>query len=135
MGPRRPVGAAYLDASAVVKLLSAEPESEALDNFLTNWPLRVSSELLRVELACVCHRQGISASAADKLLYDIRLLRLTPAILRGACERFNPPQRALDALHLASAERAREQLGCLITYDSDQAAAASARGWHVERPA
>jgi len=55
-------------------------------------------------------------------------------VLRGARRRFTPPQRALDALHLASAEQAREHLGCLVTYDSEQLAAASALSWRVERP-
>lgn len=117
-----------------MKLLIEEAESDALNEFLTNWPLRISSELLRVELACVCYRQGVPVSDAEQLLTGLTLLALSPAVLRGACQRFTPPQRALDALHLASAEQARAQLGCLVTYDSEQLAAASALKWRVERP-
>ncbi len=134
MGARPALTGVYLDASAAVKLLVAEAESDALDEFLANWPLRISSELLRVELTCFCYRQSISLSDAEQLLSGLRLLPLTPPILRGACRRFTPSQRALDALHLASAERAREQLACLVSYDSDQAAAAKALGWQVEQP-
>ncbi|MHB1538226.1 MAG: type II toxin-antitoxin system VapC family toxin [Solirubrobacteraceae bacterium] len=126
---------AYLDASAAVKLMIAEQESETLLSFLADWPLRISSELLRVELSCVCHRQGMPASDADELLSGIRLLPLTSTVLRSACEAFTPGQRALDALHLAAAEQAREQIGCFISYDSEQAAAASALGWQVASPA
>lgn len=117
-----------------MKLLIGEAESDALDEFLTEWPLRVSSELLRVELACVCYRQGVPAGDAEQLLSGLTLLPLSPPVLRGARRRFTPPQRALDALHLASAELARAQLGCLVTYDSAQLAAASALHWRVERP-
>lgn len=134
MGARTSLSGAYLDASAVVKLLIDEAESETLDAFLADWPLRVSSELLRVELTCVCRRQGIPTDAADELLAGMRLLPLTQAVLQGGCREFSPPQRALDALHLASAAAAREQLGCFISYDDEQLAAAAALGWHVQRP-
>jgi predicted nucleic acid-binding protein len=135
MGPRRPVGAAYLDTSAAVKLLRDEPESESLERFLGDWTRRISCEVLRVGLVCVCHRQGIASSAADELLSNIRLLPLTSVIVRGACQPFDPPQRALDALHLATAARARGQLGCFISYDGAQLAAAAALGWRTEAPA
>jgi uncharacterized protein len=134
VGPRVALIGAYLDASAVVKLLRAEAESDALDEFLGDWLIQVSSELLRVELACFCRRRDIPVREAEQLLAGLELLPLSPAVLRGACESFTPPQRALDALHLASAEQARRQLGCFITYDSDQATAAAARGWRVARP-
>ncbi len=134
MGARAPLTGAYLDASAVVKLLIEEPESEALAAFLADWPLRVSSELLRVELACVCGRQVIPTAAADQLLAGLRLLPLTPTVLRHACSPFSPPQRALDALHLASAAQARHQLGCFVSYDAQQLSAADALGWPIEQP-
>jgi uncharacterized protein with PIN domain len=134
MGAWPALNGAYLDASAVVKLLVDEAESEALDTFLADWPMRVSSELLRVELTCVCHRQGIPPAGADELLAGMRLLPLTPAVLDAARRKFSPPQRALDALHLASATGAREQLGCFVSYDAEQLAAAAALGWRVQRP-
>ncbi|MGH2878146.1 MAG: hypothetical protein ACRDK4_00855, partial [Solirubrobacteraceae bacterium] len=56
-------------------------------------------------------------------------------VLRGACRVFSPPQRALDALHLAAAEQAREQIGCFVSYDTEQSAAASALGWLLAAPA
>lgn len=125
---------AYLDASAAVKLMIAERESEALLTFLKDWPLRISSELLRVELSCVCHRQGMRATQAQELLNGIRLLPITSAVVSGACATFAPAQRALDALHLAAAEQARAQIGCFVSYDSEQLAAASALGWRIASP-
>lgn len=37
----------YLDSSALVKLIVAEPETAALRAFLADWPHRVSSALAR----------------------------------------------------------------------------------------
>lgn len=135
MGARSALSGAYLDASAAVKLLRSEDETDALERFLGDWPLQVSSELLRVELVCVCDRQAITRTAAQELLSGFTLLPLNTAVVQGACQAFSPPQRALDALHLATAEFAREQLGCFVTYDQEQAAAAAALGWRAERPA
>lgn len=134
MGAGRALSAVYLDASAVVKLLVSEPETDALDRFLVERPLRVSSQILEVELACVCHRQELPPTEASELLAGIRLLPLTPAVLRAACQPFAPPQRALDALHLASAASVREHIDSFVSYDSEQLAAAVALGWIVEHP-
>jgi predicted nucleic acid-binding protein len=134
VGARPTLSGAYLDASAVVKLLIAEAETDALHAFLTDWPLRISRELMRVELACVCHRHRLAADAVDDLLEGLRLLPLTPATLRGACQAFSPRQRALDALHLAAAAGARDHIGCFISYDGDRLAAAAALGWRTEHP-
>ena len=40
----------YLDSSAILKFVVAEPESKALFKFLKDWPLRISSELARTEV-------------------------------------------------------------------------------------
>lgn len=126
---------AYLDASAAIKLLRVEAESDALRAFLVSRQRRISSELLRVELACACRRRGIPTSRADALLAGIDLLPLTSAVMRRAGERFDPPQRALDALHLATAEQAHGQLERFVSYDVDQRAAAEALGWRTAAPA
>jgi hypothetical protein len=118
----------------VVKLLVEEPETEALDRFLRDWPLRISSELLSVELACVCHRQALPSADADALVSGVRLLPLNDAVLSDACRRFSPPQRTLDALHLASAQQVQEQLGCFVSYDAEQLAAAYSIGLRVAQP-
>lgn len=127
--------AAYLDASAAVKLMIAEQKSESLLSFLADWPLRISSELLRVELSCVCLRQGMPASEAEELVSGMRLQPITGAALRVACRAFSPAERALDALHLAAAEQARSQIGCFISYGAEQMAAASTLGRQVASPA
>lgn len=134
MGARTALSGVYLDASAAVKLLIEETESEALATFLAAWPLRISSELLRLELTCVCHRQAVSPGGVDELLTGLRLLPLTSAVLRDACQPFAPPQRALDAVHLATAAQVGDQLGRFVSYDVEQVAAATTLGWRVEQP-
>ncbi len=116
----------------MVKLLRSEPETDALDRFLQGQPLRVSSEILRVELACVCYRQEIGIEEAEELIAGIRLVQLRSELLISACEPFSPHQRALDAIHLATALEL--PLDCFVTYDGDQAEAAQAHGLTVVRP-
>lgn len=84
----------YLDASAVVKLVVAEPESGALVQELGQWPERVSSVLIRVEVPRALARAG--ATPAERkpggdLLDRISLLSLTPSILGTAADL--PPPR------------------------------------------
>ncbi len=43
------MNAAYIDASALVKLFKAESETVALRTPLSDWPVQVASELIRVE--------------------------------------------------------------------------------------
>ena len=48
----------YVDSSALVKLVVAEPETPALLEFLAGWPYRVSSALARVEVLRAVKRTG-----------------------------------------------------------------------------
>ncbi len=54
----RGVSAAYLDASALVKLFKAERETDAFRGALMNWPVLVASEQIRVEAVCTARRLG-----------------------------------------------------------------------------
>lgn len=127
---------AYLDASAAVKLLRPEPETSALRELLAATPGHVSSELLEVELRCVAHRQGGGelVSRADDICAALDLLPYTASIRARAGEAFAPPQRALDALHLATALELRLDALLLVTYDARQAQAARAAGLEVLAP-
>lgn len=129
--------AVYLDASAAVKLLRREPETDALRWALTNVTSRVSSELLEVELRCVARRQEDPAALerSERVLAGIDLLPFTPAIRARAGEAFDPPQRSLDALHLATALDLGIDGLLMLTYDARQARAARAADMRVEGPA
>lgn len=130
-------GIAYLDASALVKLIVAEPESVALAEAIrSKWPYAVASEIVAVE----CHRAALRAGGdaprvATSRLQAVALLDVTPAIRREA-QRLRPPElRALDAIHVATAASVSDQIGVVLTYDTRLADAALAVGLPVRAPA
>jgi predicted nucleic acid-binding protein len=139
MDPRRALIAttAYLDASAAVKLLRSEPETSALRTLLDGIASHVSSELLEIELRCVAWREsgGELIERVDRVCAAVDLLPYTAAVRARAGEAFAPPQRALDALHLATARDLRLDALVLVTYDKRQAEAGRAAGLDVVVPA
>lgn len=80
-------GAAYLDSSALVKLVVIEAESTPLHWFLRRHPLRVSCALARVEVRRVVRGHGSQAmSRARQLLARLHLLRLDEPIFDSAAD-------------------------------------------------
>jgi predicted nucleic acid-binding protein len=122
------VSAAYVDASALVKLFKAERETEAFRAALANWPVQVASEIVRVEVVCTARRLGDEdvLRRARAALERISLVPLTPEIIELATDAHTPPLRAMDAIHLATALSMREDLGAMFVYDSNLLAAAEA---------
>jgi predicted nucleic acid-binding protein len=122
------VSAAYLDASALVKLFKAERETEAFRAALREWPVQVASELIRVEAVCTARRLGGEdvLRCAQAALRRIALIPLSPEIIELATAAHTPPLRAMDAIHLATALTIREDLGAVFVYDGDLHAAAGA---------
>jgi predicted nucleic acid-binding protein len=107
---------AYLDSSALVKLIAVEPETGVLRSELTRWPHRVSSLLAVVEVVRTAQRLGPQATAlAPRVLAGVRLLAIDPIILAAA--RIGGPLGSLNAIHLATAVALGDELGALITYD------------------
>src|SRR5579864_468510 len=96
---------AYIDTSAAVKLLMAEPESAALRKWLRRRPERASAALLRVELVRVVRRAGPPQliPKARKLLAGVHLIRLDDAVLDRAANLDLIELRSLGAIHLAAA--------------------------------
>jgi predicted nucleic acid-binding protein len=122
------VSAAYVDASALVKLFKAERETDAFRAALGDWPVQVASELIRVEAVCTARRLGGAKilERANAALERINLVPLTPEIIALSTDAHTPPLRAMDAIHLATAITLREDLGAVFVYDSDLHAAALA---------
>src|SRR5207302_10998752 len=127
---------AYLDASAVVKLLMQEPETAALRRRLQTWPERASAALLRVELLRTVRRAGLPRLFADarRQLASIHLIRLDDDLLDRAAELEPPSMRSLDAIHLAAALGLGADLGAVVTYDARMSSAAQALGLPVIGP-
>jgi uncharacterized protein len=127
---------AYLDASAVVKLLVREAETTALRRRLRGWPRRASSAFLRVELLRTVRRAGLPRlmEEARRQLANIDLIRLDGDLLERAGEIEPSTVRSLDAIHLATALGLGSDLAAVVTYDARMSAAAQTLGLPVIAP-
>jgi predicted nucleic acid-binding protein len=134
----------YLDSVAVVKLLHTEPHSQALRSYLdehsdTDW---ASSTLLEIEaFRALARTVAIAEMPAiinrfHALMDTITRLDIDPGV-RIMAQTVGPPTvRSLDAIHLATALRLREQrrLTTFITYDKRLADAAAGAGLPTMMP-
>lgn len=127
----------YLDSSALVKLVMPEAESAALLESLAAWPVRLSSELARVEVVRAARRATSHPEAekrAEEVLSGLYLIKIDGEIL-GRAARLEPRTlRSLDAVHLASALSLGEDLGAIVVYDNNMATAAAGCGLRVVAP-
>jgi uncharacterized protein len=128
---------AYVDTSAIVKLIVVEPESDALVQTLPRWPDLVSSALARVEVHRALWRVKATRAVharADAVLAALALVRPDEPILSRAASFRNSRLRPLDALHLATALTLGDDPDVFITYDPDLARAASQLRLPVTHP-
>jgi uncharacterized protein len=126
---------AYLDSSALVKLVVAEPGSDELVAFLGDRPVRVSCALARVEVVRAVHPQGPAAVArAREVLKAVRLLRLDDVLLDDAASIDSRVLRSLDAIHLAAARQLGDRLREVVTYDRRMLEAAATIGLTAVAP-
>jgi len=129
------LSAAYVDASALVKLFKPEPETNALLDALPGWDVHLSSELIVVEALCTAKRLGDSVERAAEALDGLGLVPFTERIRnRAAATDFIPPLRALDAIHLATALSLGGDLDAFLAYDESLLEAASASGMRTVSP-
>jgi len=127
--------ATYLDSSAIVKLVVAEPESQALRTYLRRRRPLVSSALARTEVLRALLPAGeIALSRSREALRRLDLVRISDRVL-GAAGVLEPAQvRSLDAIHLATAQLLGDDLGEVITYDDRMAEAALSLGLKTASP-
>ncbi len=127
----------YLDSSALLKLLFEEPESNALQDWLTAHAAlpKVSSELAKVEVVRATRRLNPDTlPVARILLGQIDLVPLTGGVVEQAAHLGEVSLRTLDALHLASALSLGTDLSAFVAYDHRLSAAASHAGLEPLRP-
>jgi uncharacterized protein len=130
----------YLDASAIVKLISEEPESEELIDAITDGRL-VSSELVIAEVPRAMRRIADGGGAgfvdliarADSVLATLALIPLGRDVLTLAGAITLPTLRALDAIHVATS-LLLDDLGLFISYDARQLRAAAEAGLAIASP-
>ena len=133
---------AYLDASAIMGIILDEPADPAPHRTAESL---VSSCVAEVETFRTLDRVRFAGRVTDieaarknseltHLLRDLHLLPVSPLIIALARGTFPVPVRALDALHVASAQWLREETGEDLefwTHDRRQATAALCRALDV----
>jgi len=141
----------YFDTCALLKLIRADTQSQALGPFIdarpaTRW---FSSEVARTELARTIRR--INHDDRGRLLDESRLraelgyaeglwerldlIAVSTRVLGEAADIEQPFLRTLDAIHLAAAASLRTSLSAFVTYDKRLAPAAQEAGLPVLSPA
>jgi uncharacterized protein len=128
--------ASYLDSSAVVKLVVAEPESAALRVYLRRRRPLVSSALARTEvLRALLPAGDLALSRGRDVLRRLDLVRINDRVLEAAGIVQPAHVRSLDAIHLITAQLLGDDLGQLVTYDDRMADAATQMGLRTVSPA
>jgi hypothetical protein len=128
--------AAYLDSSAVVRLVIAEPESAALRRYLRRRRPLVSSALARTEVLRALLSCGeVALARGRRVLRTIELMRVNDRVLEVAGTLLPAEVRSLDAIHLATAQQLGDDLGVVVTYDVRMADAAAKLGLETHSPA
>ena len=131
----------YTDASALVKLVRDEPESQALRAFIDGADL-VSSELVLTEILRAIRRAvtgdvrlplDLLTARAGELIDAVSLVPVGREVLEAAGALSEPALRALDAIHVASA-LVLWPLDGFVSYDQRQAAAARLAGLRTVAP-
>lgn len=126
----------YVDTSALVKLVSAEPETRALQAWRSQKERDlVAGDLVRAELLRAARKlTPAHVQVAREVLGSIQLIRLGERIFERAGLLDPPALRSLDAIHLASAIDLSHDLEGIVTYDARLAEAALHNGVAVMSP-
>jgi predicted nucleic acid-binding protein len=125
----------YLDSSALVKLVVAEPESAALRRYLRRRRPLVSSALARTEVLRSVLLEGASGLARVRdVLSSVDLIKINERILDAAGVLQPVDVRSLDAIHLATAQQLGSELSGLVAYDERLLDAAATLGFKTLTP-
>lgn len=126
----------YIDASAAVKLVIDEDETEPLRHWLDLAPRQlVTAHLTLTELVRAVRR--IDSTALDRVppvLSTFHLISITAAGFERAGDLDPPELRSLDALHLSVALGLGDDVDSMLTYDQRLTDAAEAHGLTVIAP-
>lgn len=131
----------YLDSSALVKLVRAEPETASLRAFVSGAAM-VASELVLAEVPRALRRAANAGhdahldeliGKASEVLDAVALQALDHVVLAAAGALDLPTLRSLDAIHLVAAV-SLSPLDAFVSYDQRQAAAARIAGLRTVAP-
>jgi predicted nucleic acid-binding protein len=127
---------AYVDSSALLKLVVEEPETSRLEAHLAERDGFVVSRLAIVECRRAVQRVANKRvlQVLEQVLQAIYLVEITPAISEQASQLSPPVLRSLDAIHIATALAIGDPHVDVITYDQRMTDGARANGLRVVRP-
>lgn len=126
---------AYVDASALTKLVLEEPDSVAMRGWYVENEHVLCSRIGIVETRRAVGRHLHDPAHLDLILRSVEVVEFDVDIAREAAAVGPPSLKSLDAIHLASAVRLGAVVDAFVTYDDRLAAAARAAGLPVVRPA
>ena len=125
---------AYLDASAIVKLVIDEPETETLLHWYHESDRIITSRIGVVEVRRAVKRRDHDPGQMLAVLARLEVFELDHEVERLAGGILPPALRTLDAIHVATA-LSIPSIEAFVTYDDRLAEAARAAGLPVVRPA
>lgn len=126
---------AYVDASAIVKLIVPEPESESFHRWYVEAERVVTSRVGMVEIERAARRHAHIENRRMQVLADLEVIELDEQIAKLTAGVGPASVRTLDSIHLATAVRMLPELDAFVTYDTRLAGAARAMGLPVVQPA
>ncbi len=124
----------YIDASAFVKLIVEEKETQALLKSLP--PSLISGEILTVEvMRTTVHSDAETIAFARKLLAGINFMPISSEVISiASLFGAHIKSKTLDAIHLAAALSIGSTIDGIITYDKTMIADAKLLGIPVLSP-
>lgn len=131
---RKPL--AYLDSSAIVKLIQFEAESRQLSGFLEGAAL-VTSRLGDIETRRAVRVADGTRATVERMksvLESMDIIEITPAIAKRAGTVGPMQLRTLDSIHLATALEIKEELQAMVVYDTRLRSAAAENGLATQSP-
>ena len=126
---------AYVDASALVKLVVPEAESREMLRWYVEVDRVVTSRIGVIETRRAAARFRHDADGLRSLLASVEVVELDARVADRAVAVAPTLLRSLDAVHVATALELGPTLDAFVTYDERLAAAAREAGLPVVRPA
>lgn len=126
---------AYVDASALTKLVLDEPNARAMRRWWIESERAYCSRIGIVETSRAVRRWVGERAELESVFRSIDIVEIDSSIARHAAVLGPHALRSLDAIHLASALAIGAEIDAFVTYDDRLADAARDLGLPVVRPA
>ena len=128
-------GVAYVDASAIVKLVLDEQDTPSMVRWFIETERAATSVVGVIETRRAISRRPHDSAVLSSIMDMFITLELSDTITAAASRVSPAGLRTLDAIHVATALSIGPDLESFVTYDDRLAEAARAVGLPVVRPA